>query len=813
MAVCCMLQTNAQNTSYNIADTLAGHFIKNMRNNDMQKVMLHTDRNVYVAGEKIWFKAFVVHALNNRLDTTSKNLFVDLVDDNDKVIKQLVLNAARLQTDGAITLGDSLATGYYWLRCYTQQILHNDVTGMVVQPVFIKNLNPNSQHDDYSQPTRKTVSNHPVINFYPEGGALIAGINSTGAIKITDAFGNPVQASGIITDAADSTVTSFSTNKYGLARVTFYPAWFKKYFAQVILNGQKIKYPLAEWSPFSAQIAINRQSGDFIQAYVTLEDSIYTRKYTTYILGISGDSLCFAGVGRGMYQLDIPLANFPGGIATLLLFNGNQQLISERKIFVNKPNYNLLTQSEKPVYTSRDKAHINLELKGRDGKPLVGLLNVSVQDNRLQQMSDEMKADTLMPMELYGLNDWLKQHAGSFSAADIDLFMLAQPPAYTHWQNLNTAKAYTDNTDLLNNIAGEVLNRKQQPARQKIITAISLTGKNPYFALDTTNEVGGFSLPLPVNSENLFVKMQVKNKHSISENDSIFINNFDFPKVATPAELKRRFSNGSMSMLQRITAYHIDTVFAGTGKEWLAPVIVKSKTKKIETDYDDSKRVSNFSYLIHGEKLGHGQFGEVGNAVLMTPGVSYMGGKLVIHGMNSMTSMAEPIIIMDGVQVTGTGYIGDTTKPLDAFGPNSSPDMEFLNSLDSRSIDFIEVLRGPEAAIYGANSANGVIIVNSKARANTFERDISAFKIVKPVTYHTAPKFDMPDYSIKTVKNSKTPDPRTTIYWNPNLVTGTDGKASIDFYTGDDVTGYTVTISGITANGEYISKRININRK
>ena len=241
LAICFYTQPSAQNTSYNIADTLAGHFIKSIRNNDMQKVVLHTDRNVYVAGEKIWFKAFVLHTLNNRLDTTSKNLFVDLVDDNDNVIKQLVLNAGMLQTDGAIALSDSLVSGYYWLRCYTQQILHNDITGMVVQPVFIKNLNPNTRHDDYSQPTKKTVSNHPVIQFYPEGGSLIAGINSTGAIKIVDAFGNPVQASGIITDAADSVVSNFSTNKYGLARVTFYPVWFKKYFAQVVINGKKIK--------------------------------------------------------------------------------------------------------------------------------------------------------------------------------------------------------------------------------------------------------------------------------------------------------------------------------------------------------------------------------------------------------------------------------------------------------------------------------------------------------------------------------------------------------------------------------------------
>ena len=66
----------------------------------------------------------------------------------------------------------------------------------------------------------------------------------------------------------------------------------------------------------------------------------------------------------------------------------------------------------------------------------------------------------------------------------------------------------------------------------------------------------------------------------------------------------------------------------------------------------------------------------------------------------------------------------------------------------------------------------------------------------------------MPDYSNKEIKNRSNPDPRTTIYWNGNISTDTNGEASINFYTADNVTNYAITITGLTANGDLVYKRV-----
>jgi len=44
-----------------------------------QKVYLHLDNIAYHAGEKIWYKAYLVDARTHKADTISKTLIVELV--------------------------------------------------------------------------------------------------------------------------------------------------------------------------------------------------------------------------------------------------------------------------------------------------------------------------------------------------------------------------------------------------------------------------------------------------------------------------------------------------------------------------------------------------------------------------------------------------------------------------------------------------------------------------------------------------------------------------------------------------------------
>lgn len=72
------------------------------------------------------------------------------------------------------------------------------------------------------------------------------------------------------------------------------------------------------------------------------------------------------------------------------------------------------------------------------------------------------------------------------------------------------------------------------------------------------------------------------------------------------------------------------------------------------------------------------------------PGVEVSGKSIRIRGTNSLNVSTEPLIVVDGV----------ITKDIDAISPET--------------VSSIEVLKGPDASVYGTRGSNGVIIIRRR---------------------------------------------------------------------------------------------------
>jgi hypothetical protein len=57
------------------------------------------------------------------------------------------------------------------------------------------------------------------------------------------------------------------------------------------------------------------------------------------------------------------------------------------------------------------------------------------------------------------------------------------------------------------------------------------------------------------------------------------------------------------------------------------------------------------------------------------------------------------------------------------------------------------------------------------------------------------------------MKNSHEPDFRNTLYWNPSVKPGIDGKAKIEFWTSDIAGDYEINVQGIAPEGKILSVR------
>ena len=70
----------------------------------------------------------------------------------------------------------------------------------------------------------------------------------------------------------------------------------------------------------------------------------------------------------------------------------------------------------------------------------------------------------------------------------------------------------------------------------------------------------------------------------------------------------------------------------------------------------------------------------------------------------------------------------------------------------------------------------------------------------KIVGYSSYREFYSPKYTPENI-NSEKPDHRITLYWNPNIIT-VNGKASVSFFTSDDISRFRVFVEGITNSGK-----------
>lgn len=798
-------QTNIENT-----DSLAGRFISDLRAGTTEKVFVQTNKNIFVAGEELWFKAWVLNSLSHKYFTHSKTLYADLVNEKDSAVTQLLLNIASEKTEGVIKLSDSLKEGYYWLRLYTASIQQHDTSSIFVAPIYVVNKLYPSKLNFSSVTVKeiKTSNQPPLLQFFPEGGEIIAGTNATIAIKAMDEFGRPVKLEGYINDNIDtSALTWFKTDSAtGLGKISFFASKPKNYAANFKWEKQVMKVPLPLINYYASQISIKDQTPTTLKVVVSQGDSLYQKGKQSYLLGINKDSLCFASVGVDMYELNIPTSYFPAGISKLLLFNEAQEVVSERTIYITKPNEEFIISTNKENYLARDKVVLTLYKGDSVLHSNFTALSISVNDD------NTVKEPTAL------LNN---QNATLLETKNYDeLELLSQPMIF---KGKNYSKQSMANKivikqldlpvdTLFSNIKGRILNRKKLPVANRIVTIY--TNKGFYlFDTDTTNARGEFKFTIPPYLDSVAFTLQVSALKGYKVDEKIVIDvTSPFPKFSTPLSLKKKFPIDNLDFISSLRNTNFKDIYRGTGKEWLQSVVVKSSIK--DNTYNRSKRVSLFSQIMTGEAIQKINATDASNAMLMMPGLHLRGGYLTLGALASFGASArdEPLLIVDGVMMAGGNGPQSNVEDL-YMNLQSSPVMAAIASISPDIIDFVEVLKGPEAAYYGTMSSNGVIIINTHRMSN-FRNHYEQYGtlVYSPASYHLAPLFNTPDYSDLDIKKAPYNDNRSTLYWNGHLYTNLNGKAQVEFYTGDVNTNYTISVIGITASGEIIQKKASIKR-
>jgi len=179
------------------------------------------------------------------------------------------------------------------------------------------------------------------------------------------------------------------------------------------------------------------------------------------------------------------------------------------------------------------------------------------------------------------------------------------------------------------------------------------------------------------------------------------------------------------------------------------------------------------------------------NAVSLTQFLQSRVSGLIYADGKIFTSRNDPKLSIPG-QMNGPGA-------MILFLNGMRMDSTLIDDIPINDIESVEILKSiAYTQVYGAKE--GIIMITTKAGANTnIQKKYTPGVInLNPKGFYAIRQFYTPQY---TATSDPTPDRRTTLYWNPHLVTDDNGKARISFFNTDQAGKHRIVIEGIDAFG------------
>jgi len=759
-----------------------------------EKAYLQFDKPYYAAGDTLYFKAYVTMNERHVPSQISGVLHVDLVNTKGKIDQSIKLKLADGVGWGDFALPDSLPKGNYRMRAWTEW-MRND-SGFFEKTIPVGSLQ-NAKVTE-SGKAYVAVSGKPDVQFFPEGGSLVAGVRSKIAFKAIGANGLGMGVSGEVLDNDNKQVVSFASVHLGMGSFEFMPGTGKSYHAELTLaNGTKQTIELPKVENQGIALSVNNDSIPVAKVRIEASPGFFKenkgKEFTLLIYsgGIATSVPC--ALDSTMITLEILKRKLFTGVTRITLFSHNNEPLCERLIFVqNYDQLNLEINSDKSGYAPREKVNLKLSARTRADSAATGHFSIAVTDES-KVPADENSETTILTDQLLtsDLKGYVEQpnyyfsHITDTTAKNLDLVMLTHGYRRFEWKEiLNNSQqpaAYRPENGL--SINGTVKTVLGKPVAKGMVSLITYIG-GPVRS-ETTDEKGNFKFGnlAAFSDTGKFVLTAITDK---GKNSTVISYNKQqdeppvAPQLVTTGDTTRNMSSYLQSHKEQWDQY---AKYGLPGGRLLKEV--KIKAVKRDDNYPSSSLLGpgHADQVIHGDEIGKfgGQLSDILNGRLIgVKFVSYSLGNTGIPHLQSFNT-GHMLIVVDGVALQDSS----------------------IDRVNPQSVETVEVLRFVgSSAIYGMDGGNGVIVITTKQGKGLDPKDIAS-KGILPIAvqgFYKARQFYTPKYEHPT-DNPNRKDLRSTIYWQPEVATDKDGNASISFYNADGKGNYRVVVEGIDEKG------------
>lgn len=762
----------------------------------IEKVYLHIDRDIYVGGETIWFKAYLFSEFLP--DTISTSLYVELLDGSSHIVSRKIFPVFFYTAKGQFELPDSLPGGNYFIRAYTPTMLNHDPAFIYHHSIFIF-----SKKNSVAKIIRQKEQ-FIRLEFFPEGGNFVAGFKNTVAFKATDQDGLPVEVTGSAKNDKNEIIADLVSTHDGMGLFNIIPAENEKYFVTLNNDEGRTKYYLPE--PTDKGIVFHLAIDGRGKTFEVLQKNDDPVFQAAYIIGQMQHRVVFKQQLVPSVELIhgvIKTENLYSGILQITVFNKDDMPLAERLIFINNNEYiqKAAVIPDTINFSERGRNHFTFSLKDT----LTGTFSLSVTDpdyDFFPARQQNILSDLLLTSDIPGfVNNPVYYFSGDEDSITnaLDLLMMTNGWRRFKWKELiagrSAPKNYNDQQYITVKGNIKITNTKKEFANQSLMVFITSKDSSSNLQLIKTDEKGNFKLDSLVffdYSRLLFFDVRGRKSKWIDV----------YPD---PDSLTRCYTLPNLTAEQFISLRKYDSLSIASGGKFsdeyeavmraqglmLPGITVKAKKKSALEELEEryvsglfssgasTRTIDLTEENIYGQNIFEYLQTRVPGLRLQANGFDY---QVFYRGINSISLGPTPMtIFLDEIQT----------------------DANIVAAVPVNDIALVKVYDN-FVGVWG-NGAGGVLAIYTKKGDDLFKNNVSqeGNRIIYR-GYSVIKEFYSPDYSIDTT-SKKIFDHRITLQWIPNiLINDINPNVPIIFYNNDRTRKFRIVIEGFTTSGKMV---------
>ena len=423
-----------------------------------EKVYLHFDNTGYYAGDTIWFKAYTVTADEVKPTTLSRVLHVELLTPRGEVTDSRKLKIQDGQCHGEFALPKDCKGGFYEVRAYTRAMLNFGDTHIFsrVFPVY----NEPEQAGNYQEKEMDSFAGEKKerpepekadrvnLHFFPEGGHAVLGIPARVAFRATGKNGEDINVTGTLYNANHEPVASLATIHQGMGVFEFTPR-AQEYEATVNYEGKEYTIPFKDILAEGYVMNVDNLNPDLMR--ISVQKSEALPNDTIAVSVTCRGKLCAVEafvLGKEPYAFRIPKEKLPAGCIQVTAFNAAGDILAERLAFNNRMNLftSIKTTVDKTTYKPFEEVNLQFDVHDPSGKPVETTFSLAVRDAATTPRTtyqDNILTDLLLSSDVKGYIQDPMQYFTDDSRTTrtkLDLLMMVQGWRRYSWQQMAGVK-------------------------------------------------------------------------------------------------------------------------------------------------------------------------------------------------------------------------------------------------------------------------------------------------------------------------------------------------------------------------------------